>query len=342
MLLIEYLNVLTRGVFQQMLLGRKWRQYLLAGVLGATPGCLGAFAVVAMYSHRTITLGAVVTAMIATFGDEAFVMLAAAPRAGLLLIGILFAISLPVGWLTDVVFRFRLTRPPETHQLFEVHEVESCFAHGRILGQWRHCTLARGILAAVLVLFLTGVIFGFIGMHGGHADEAYAGDAPGVASADDHESWETWIPWTVALVTLVALFIVATVPDHFLDEHLWRHVLRRHLLRVFLWTAGALLLIYLLEKHLDVESHVRDSRWIVLLIACAVGMIPESGPHMIFIFFYVDGVIPFSILLASSIVQDGHGMIPMLAHSRRAFLGVKLINLVAGLAAGTLLLAFGL
>ena len=44
--------------------------------------------------------------------------------------------------------------------------------------------------------------------------------------------------------------------------------------------------------------------------------------------------IPCSTFLASSIVQDGHGMLPLLAESRRAFLKVKTINLVVGLLTG--------
>ena len=82
MLVIEYVNVLSRGSWQQKLTRGRWAQYLLAAFLGATPGCLGAFAVVAMYSHRVLSLGAVVAAMIATSGDEAFVMLAMIPRQG--------------------------------------------------------------------------------------------------------------------------------------------------------------------------------------------------------------------------------------------------------------------
>ena len=46
------------------------------------------------------------------------------------------------------------------------------------------------------------------------------------------------------------------------------------------------------------------------------------------------GSVPFSVLLASSIVQDGHGMLPMLAHSRRAFLGIKAVDLAAGALCG--------
>jgi hypothetical protein len=47
------------------------------------------------------------------------------------------------------------------------------------------------------------------------------------------------------------------------------------------------------------------------------------------------------VLLASSIVQDGHGMLPMLAHSPREFLLVKAISLTAGLALGAAAMARG-
>jgi len=49
----------------------------------------------------------------------------------------------------------------------------------------------------------------------------------------------------------------------------------------------------------------------------------------------------FSVLLTSSIVQDGHGMLPLLAHSRRAFVAIKLINLLVGLVLGLILMAIG-
>ncbi len=44
MLVIEYLNVLSRGKWQEWISKRPWGQYLLAAFLGAVPGYLGAFA----------------------------------------------------------------------------------------------------------------------------------------------------------------------------------------------------------------------------------------------------------------------------------------------------------
>ena len=60
-----------------------------------------------------------------------------------------------------------------------------------------------------------------------------------------------------------------------------------------------------------------------------------------FVTLYAKRMMPMSILLANSIVQDGHGMLPMLAHSRRAFLMVKGINFAAGILCGTAAMVMG-
>jgi hypothetical protein len=97
-----------------------------------------------------------------------------------------------------------------------------------------------------------------------------------------------------------------------------------------------LVVTHLLVSHIDMRAAVESHRLPILLLACLVGIIPQSGPHLIFATLYAQGAIPFSILLAGSIVQDGHGMIPVLAHSRRAFLAVKAVNLAVGLLVGLL------
>jgi hypothetical protein len=54
----------------------------------------------------------------------------------------------------------------------------------------------------------------------------------------------------------------------------------------------------------------------------------------VFITLFASGHIPFSILLANSVVQDGHTALPLLAESKRGFLWAKLINVTVGLVAG--------
>lgn len=320
MLVVEYVNVLTQGSWQKTLTRRKWGGYVFAAVLGASPGCLGAFAVVAIYSHGILSLGAVVTAMIATSGDESFVMLAMIPGQALPLFAILFVLGIAAGAVTDAVLGpKRMQALPYAHAM-ELHEeaVCTCFPRGEILRQWRDCSAPRGILFSVLAAFMLSLVLGWVGP----------------------ETWN-WVRGTLLVVSLIALFIVSTVPDHFLTEHLWEHVARRHIPRIFLWTFGALVVMHAITEWVHLGDTLQAGRWVILLAACVVGLIPESGPHLVFVTLYAQGSIPFSILLASSIVQDGHGMLPVLAHSRRGFVLIKAINFAVGLVVGIAAMALG-
>lgn len=313
MLIIEYLNVLSQGVWQQWLRGGRWRQYLLASFLGATPGCLGAFTVVSLYLHKEVSLGALVVAMIATSGDESFLMLSMIPKQAPFIFVILFFIGIAAGYVTDLFFIKKTPKNAICHNEFDIHEEDDCccFPRGHIIDQWVQCSPARGILAGTLLMFLFAVVSGQLG--------------PAI--------WN-WIRITLVLLSSIALFIVSTVPDHFLEDHLWNHVVKAHLPKVFMWTLTALLLMHILVNHLHLEGWMQENQLVVLLLACLVGLIPESGPHLLFLTLFVEGAIPFSIFLASSIVQDGHGMLPLLAESRWDFGKVKAINFLVGLLSG--------
>ncbi len=151
----------------------------------------------------------------------------------------------------------------------------------------------------------------------------------------------TWISGTFLFVTLIATFIISTVNDHFLKEHLWAHIIKKHFLKIFLWTFATLLLIHFINESIDINSWIQANLFSILIFAVLIGIVPQSGPHYIFILLFADGAIPFSILLANSIVQDGHGAIPLLAESKKSFIMAKLINLVIGLIVGLAGLALG-
>ena len=87
-------------------------------------------------------------------------------------------------------------------------------------------------------------------------------------------------------------------------------------------------------QHVDIEHWISDNTVLMILLATLIGIIPESGPHMIFVTLFAAGVIPFPVLLASSISQDGHSSIPLLAESRKSFAWAKLINCIVALVAG--------
>jgi len=320
MLIIEYINVQTKGLWQNNLAESKWKQYFLAAFLGAIPGCLGAFTAVTLFSHRIISFGAVVTAMIATSGDEAFIMLAMFPRKAILLTIIIFVIGIIAGFITDKFTTSKHFEMKFAHNKFPLHIEEKCdcFPHNNPFSNFKKTSIPRILMIIIITIFLLGTISGEIGP----------------------QKWN-WIKITIMLTSLIALFIVITVPEHFLEEHLWEHIVKVHIPKIFLWTFGTLLIVNILLQFININDWIASNMFIVLAVALLIGIIPESGPHLVFVTLFASGTIPFSILLASSIVQDGHGMLPMLAESKRGFLAVKTVNIIFGAIVGIIGLLAG-
>ena len=313
MMVIEYINVQTNGLWQNSISGNRWKQYLLAALLGIIPGCLGAFTAVALFSHRLISFGAIVTAMIATSGDEAFVMFAMFPQKALLLTATLFVVSIIAGYLSDRLYKPQKLLTEFNNREFPLHLEPACecFRKDTILSQLTHPTTPRLLLFLLVSALLVAI-------------------TSGVLAGDEKE----WIKVTLYIVIGFSLFIVLSVPNHFLKKHLWNHIVKKHIPRIFLWTFGTLLVMAVLLNYLNVQQLISDNMLWVLIIAVLIGIIPESGPHLVFVTLFATGQIPFSILLASSIAQDGHGMLPLLAESKRGFLAVKVTNMIFALIAG--------
>ena len=313
MLVIEYINIQTKGLWHTHFLGNNWKQYIVAALLGVIPGCLGAFTAVSLFSHRLISFGAIVTAMIATSGDEAFVMFAIFPQKALLLTAVILGISIIAGYVTDRIPFSDKFMSRFSGSNFPLHEEEqcNCFQRDRF---WTNIINPSNYRVALMILVLSLIIAMATGLIAGKA--------------------EMWLKITLILAITFSLFIVISVPEHFLKEHLWDHIVKIHIPKIFLWTFGTLLAIHFLLHFIDVQSWVTDNLLMLLLLAIFIGIIPESGPHLIFVTLYAEGMIPFSILLASSISQDGHGSLPLLAESKRGFLYVKSVNMVVALVVG--------
>ncbi len=319
MLLIEYINVQTQGSWQKSLKKSRFGQYFLAAFLGIIPGCLGAFAVVSLYSHKMLSFGALVAVMIATSGDEAFVMFSLFPQTAIWINIVLFITAIIVAFLVDKLFKNTEHISIHLKHDFELHGHEQChcFSKKGIIKQLQHMTFYRAFLLTLFGMFLLAIFSSQLGP----------------------EAWN-WKKITFTLGSMLSLFIIATVPDHFLEEHIFKHIIKKHLLRVFLWTFGALFVVHYIEHYLDITQWLHNNTEILLVLATAVGIIPESGPHMIFVTMFAQGLIPFAVLLASSISQDGHGSLPLLAISTRVFIYLKLINVFVALFLGGMILYF--
>jgi hypothetical protein len=320
MTLVDYLNVLTEGRMNRMIRGGVFRQYITTAFLGATPGCLGAFMNVSFYVHGLITFGAMVGGMIATSGDEAFVMLALFPGKAILLFLILFVVGILFAWIVDKLVPVLRIRPCEECEVPVLHEDQGDLriTVQQVIDHFRKMSLTRFLFLLILGIFIAGSASGAIGPPEG--------------------GWERI---TFIILLAVAVLIVATSPEHYLHEHIWGHIAKGHLWRVLLWSFGALVAIDVGLQFWNLEAFVQDHMAWVLLVGALIAIIPESGPHLIFVMLFAKGLIPFSVLVASSIVQDGHGMLPLLAYTVKDSILIKLFNFVIGLGIGLALYLLG-
>lgn len=350
MMLIESLNIETRGSFFTALKRNRFGQILFSALLGLIPGCIGGFAAVSLYAGRMISFGALIAMMIASCGDEAFMMIAMDPEKSLVIFAWLLLIAVCAGILVDFTFtRLKIRdfrdsahgRMTVSHRCCHHHGHEddgalAAGAGGPVKedgcsdgdkgGKKRKPTFHRAAMFAGVVIFIAALTSGIL-------EHDHAGVPETPAGNFDFLS-ETWMLYLFAGLSVIVSGFILLASDHFIDEHLWKDVVRRHLPVIFCWTFGILLIVEFGLGYVDLNRWISDNTALMILLAAAIGIIPESGPHLIFVTLYAGGIVPLPVLLASCISQDGHSSLPLLAESKKSFAAAKLINFGIALAVG--------
>ena len=343
MMMIESLNISSGGRFFERLRGSKFGQIVVSALLGWIPGCMGGFASVSLFSHGMISFGALVAMMIATSGDEAFVMLTLFPGKALWISLLILVIGIVTGVLIDYAGP-RLGLKPYTRKACDemhLHE-EDLHEHEHGHGDTperkdaadgthvkRHLlTWKRSILFIGIALYIVALATGMLEHEHEGMEEAEHGGFNLLS--------EDWMNLLFALISVVMLVVTVFGSDHFVEEHLWHHIIVRHVPKIFAWTFGVLIALGFITEVFDLSEWISANTPLMILLATLIGIIPESGPHLIFVTLFAAGVIPAPVLIASCISQDGHAALPLLAESKGAFLRAKLINCVVALLVGFL------
>ena len=391
MMVIEFINVRTGGIWSKKLQKSPWIQILFAIVMGVIPGCLGTYTVVSLYVHRVVNFPALMAALISTTGDESFFMFSLFPEKALYINLIIIGISIAVAVTLQLTMKNKFIGLQNKEMSFPIHENESCshdhhHKHHSVKSNIKNISFVRALLITlslgVLILVLSGVIDGSHHLNllmGGQTEESVVHSLESQQTTDngqqtlsticdeehhhcnhdhdfhsqcsefniqcsetdvhhhhhhDHGGEADWIR-IILIVLFVAILIISIVAEeHFLEEHMWQHVIKVHLPKIFLWTFGVILCLTILNNFVNIQNLIDSKPFIVLLIAILIGLIPQSGPHLIFLILFANGDLPLGIFLANCIVQDGHGALPLLAESRKAFLVSKAIKVGLAIVVG--------
>ena len=364
-LLIEIINIATRESFVRILNKNSFIQILIGTVFGLIPGCMGIFVMVALYSKKIISLGAMIATLIATVGDEAFLMLAIMPKQAFIIFGILAGIAIIVGFLCDKFVKNKFENSfsgiihDSQHCNSHSHKKHDCIEHHHNTFSFKNLSFSKYkvFLSLIIVAIITLTATNFIG----HAHPEFFGnfsfsqenhdhdeDCCDELCCDEHSHAHSHVGHNhdehgmevliIKIILLsfsgILLILLLFSNEHFIKKHLWQHVIKKHLVKIFLWILGTLLVISIVLQFSDIGSWLDKNYFIALAIAILIGIIPQSGPHLIFIVLFVSGNIPFGILLANSIVQDGHGGLPLLAENKKTFIFKKIISIIIAIIVG--------
>lgn len=323
LLIIEYINVKSNGNWSNSFKKSSIKQISFSTLFCSIPGCIGIFSIVSLFTHNIIKFSSLLAGSIASLGDEAFVMISLIPNTYLKLIIILILLGIIIGFISKLIIKNdTFHKDNETH--YQTHDENHChcFDKKEFTNQIKKITFLRAFIITILMFIVLYQLFQ------GHEHAGH--------ECNESHHMDIWENIFFIIGSIFSIFIVITVPEHFLNEHLWGHIIKKHFFKIFLWTFVALVGISVLTHFLDFNSWVENNKFPLLFLAILIGFIPISGPHLIFITLFANNLIPFSILLVNSFVQDGHGGIPLIAESKRSFIKLKLIKASIALIIGLL------
>ena len=266
-------------------------QIPIAALLGMSPGCAGAIVVTAAYSSGNVSLGALVAALTGTMGDAAFLLIATKPMAA--------AVLLPVSLVAGIITGLIVDRFHKKH--IAGRTTVSCDPRTRIGPVRRRDWL-------FLALAVPGFGLGLL-------------DAFQVQLGAQASFWA--LVWTLAgmavllLVWLVSPMGAVSNPE---DPPLVRVVEETSFITV--WVLGAYLAYGYVEAFsgLDIGAMFATVAVLMPLIGTLIGFIPGCGPQILVATLYINGLVPFSALVANAISNDGDALFPAIALNPRAAL----------------------
>lgn len=279
-------------------------QIPMAALLGALPGCGGAIIVITQFIRGQSSFGAMVAVLTSTMGDAAFVLLAAKPADGLLIIVLGIIVGTLSGYIVNAIHG-RDYLMPSAEQVITRIRCKPKQKSAQLLWQ---CLLIPGLLIGFLMAFQINVnqLLGF------------------------SEGLIEWIGAGCALSAIV-LWSLSLRGDSYEDlvadgkhdaKASWLNDVAHDTNFVLAWVVVAFLIFELIVTFtgIDVGAWFKLAAGFAPFIAILIGLLPGCGPQIIVTTLYIEGHIPFSAQVGNALANDGDALFPAIALAPKAAL----------------------
>ncbi|MBU2968465.1 putative manganese transporter [Pseudoalteromonas sp. C2R02] len=277
----------------------------ISAVLGALPGCGGAIIVVTQYTKRQASFGSVVAVLTATMGDAAFLLLATRPFDGMIVLSTGLIVGSISGYIVNKIHNVDYLAPeadsiPKNQPTIQDTPIKYA---GRVF--WRIVFIPSLIIALMLAFQFD---FSAISYQLNEANIFFGA----VCALIVVSLW--------AFTSKGETYQELTAEDDLQNKpsRLNRVMQDTHFVTAWVVAAFVLYELTMLFLGLDLKAWFMNYAVLAPLIGLLIGLLPGCGPQIVVTTLYIQGVIPFSALIANAISNDGDALFPAIALAPKA------------------------
>ena len=277
----------------------------ISALLGALPGCGGAIIVVTQFTKRQASFGSVVAVLTATMGDAAFLLLATRPFDGMIVLSTGLIVGSISGYIVNKIHNVDYLAPdaelmPQNQSTIQDTPIK--FA-GRVF--WRIVFIPSLIIALML---------------------AFQFDFSAISNKLNEANIFFGAVCALIVVSLWAFtskgetYQELTAEDDLQNKpsRLNRVMQDTHFVTAWVVTAFVIYELTMLFFGLDLKAWFMNYAILAPLIGVLIGLLPGCGPQIVVTTLYIQGVIPFSAMIANAISNDGDALFPAIALAPKA------------------------
>lgn len=308
-------KISNQSRISELLASNSKYQVLFAALMGALPGCGGAIVVITQYVSGRLSFGAVVAVLTATMGDAAFLLLAAEPTTGLMILAVGTIIGLISGLIIDAIHGEHFMRPVVEKEIKKEDEL-AITPTLKLQGLfWKWLIVPASVVAILGSLQIdTDVAFSL-------------------------PAGSTNIIGTVLVIVAMLLWAVSREITNYESavsedpktrtSNLFQRV-GQDTNFVTSWVIGAFLL-FELTMHwtgINLESFFQNWALMLPLMGVLIGLLPGCGPQILVTSLYLSGAVPLSAQVGNAISNDGDALFPAIALAPKAALVATLYSAI--------------
>ena len=366
-LLFSWLQYISAGRFVDIIRANTSWQPVFGALMGITPGCGGAIVMMPMYARGYVTYGTVISTLIATLGDAAFVLIGAAvtdpsfiaPVVAVHLIS--FAVGISWGYFVDIIKitprnplgKFSSNYNENSSSRIVLQETnENLTEVFDDLGReektgWGYFLLHQGYTVWWIVTSL-GLIFAILLLVWSAQDADFA-----LEINYNPFTLDGFITWIGLIGTSLSIILYISQKNWISDDSEATigdklYSMRETMIHsasetafVTFWVMSAYLIFeftMLFSGMDEADLALYGDGIIAVILAAVIGLIPGCGPQIIAITAYTKDLISFPALAANAISQDGDALFPLLVRHRVASIWATVHTTIPALIVGICLM----